>query len=190
AVRGGAVKEEDLYDCTDDSIVTVLEKASHSMDAAAGERIRDLLARFRNRRLYKRACVFPAYENESIQAELVDRFFASGGAAERENVERRIEEAVHFATGKSPHVIVYCPAKHMQLKEARIHVRWPGKPGVHPLAQFGDRIPRLADLERSYKNLWKFYVFCSEADPTVLAQVQAVAQAEFGAARNVYSLPK
>ncbi|MDF1838770.1 MAG: HD domain-containing protein [Planctomycetota bacterium] len=190
AVRGGALKEEDLYDCTDDSILTVLEKASTSMDREAGETIRELLSRFKNRRLYKRACVFPAYENEAVQEGLVERFFASGGAKERENVERRIEEAVHFATGRNPHVIVYCPAKHMQLKEARIHVRWPGKDGVHPLAAFGDRIPRLADLERSYKNLWKFYVFCSDSDPTVLAQVQAVAQAEFGDARNVYSLPK
>jgi hypothetical protein len=134
--------------------------------------------------------VFPAYENEAIQQGLVDRFFSGGGAKERENVERRIEEAVHFATGRNPHVIVYCPAKHMQLKEARIHVRWPGREGVHPLAHFGDRIPRLADLERSYRNLWKFYVFSSDGDPAVLSQVQAVAQAEFGDACNVYSLPK
>ena len=190
AVRGGALKEEDLYDCTDDSILIVLEKASKKLDRESGERIRDLLARFRGRRLYKRACVFPAYENADVQQGLVDRFFAEGGAKERENVERRIEDAVHFATGRNPHVIVYCPAKHMQLKEARIHVRWPGKEGVHPLAAFGDRIPRLADLERSYKNLWKFYVFCSDSDPAVLAQVQAVAQTEFGDARNVYSLPK
>lgn len=190
AVRGGALKEEDLYDCTDDSILIVLEQASKKMDREAGDRIRELLSRFRHRRLYKRACVFPAYENEAVQEQLVERFFAGGGAKERENVERRIEDAVHFATGRNPHVIVYCPAKHMQLKEARIHVRWPGKEGVLPLAHFGDRIPRLADLERSYKNLWKFYVFCSDSDPTVLAQVQAVAQSEFSEACNVYSLPK
>jgi HD superfamily phosphohydrolase len=190
AVRGGALKEEDLYDCTDDSILIVLEKASKSLDREAGDRIRELLTRFRGRRLYKRACVYPAYENEDVQQGLVDRFFSGGGAKERENVERRIEDAVHFATGRNPHVIVYCPAKHMQLKEARIHVRWPGQDGVHPLAHFGDRIPRLADLERSYRNLWKFYVFCSDSDPAVLAQVQTVAQSEFGDAKNVYSLPK
>ena len=29
-------------------------------------------------------------------------------------------------------VIVYCPAKEMQLKEARTHVRWPGRPEIRP----------------------------------------------------------
>lgn len=189
-VRGGALSEEDLYDCTDDSMLLVLESASTKLPEATGQRVRDLIRRFRHRQLYKRTCVFPAYENEAIQAQLVERFFANGGAKEREAVEQRIEDAVHFATGKRIHVIVYCPAQHMQLKEARIHVRWPGESQVLPLAHFGDRVPRLADLENSYRNLWKFYVLCSDADPEVLRQVQAVAQAEFQGARNVYALPR
>ncbi|HPF13829.1 MAG: HD domain-containing protein [Planctomycetes bacterium] len=188
-VRGGALSEENLYDCTDDSMAITLEKASQRLPEAQGQRVRELLQRFRNRQLYKRACVFPAYENEAVQQKLVERFFAAGGAKEREAVEQRIEDAVHFATGKHTHVIVYCPAKHMQLKEARIHVKWPGELGVFPLARFGDRVPRLADLERGYKNLWKFYVLCSDSDPAILDQVQRVSQAEFAGVRNVYTLP-
>ena len=138
--------------------------------------------------LYKRACVFPRYENEAVQEDLVQRFFASGGAANREQVEGRIQEMVRLATGRDTRVIVYCPAKRMQLKEARIHVRWPGTEGVLPLSEFRDRVPRLGDLETSYQNLWKFYVLSDASDPKVLAKVQDIAQAEFDSARNVYSL--
>ena len=50
-------------------------------------------------------------------------------------------------------LIVYCPAKRMQLKEARMHVRWPGAQGnepggVEPLSTYQARVPRLADLDR------------------------------------------
>ena len=83
---------------------------------------------------------------------------------------------------------MYCPAKEMQLKEARIHVRWPGVEGVRPLSDFSDKVPRLGDLERSYRDLWKFYVLCDSGDPDVLAKVQEIAAAEFPGVRNVYSL--
>ncbi|MEZ6006134.1 MAG: HD domain-containing protein [Planctomycetota bacterium] len=189
-VRGGAVTEEQLYDCTDDSILGVLTKASSQLPDETGRFVRTLIERFSARQLFKRACVFPAYENEEVQEKLVTRFFAAGGAAERERVEQRIEDAVHFATGRRIHVIVYCPARHMQLKEARIHVRWPGEPGVQSLSHFATKVPRLADLTRAYQNLWKFYVLCSDSDPEVLAQVQKVAQIEFAGATNVYSLPR
>jgi len=76
----------------------------------------------------------------------------------------------------------------MQLKEARIHVRWPGVEGVRPLSDCADRVPRLGDLERSYRDLWKFYVLCDNPDRDVLLKVQEVAAAEFPGARNVYSI--
>jgi hypothetical protein len=76
----------------------------------------------------------------------------------------------------------------MQLKEARIHVRWPGEEGVQPLSNFADRVPRLDDLERSYRDLWKFYVLCDSGRPDVLRKVQEVAAKEFPGARNVYSI--
>ena len=187
-VREEVLGEGDLYGTTDSSILDVLLRASEGASAETRDTVRDLVARFRERRLFKRACVFPAYENEEVQAELVDRFFAAGGGAARSLVEGRIEETVRFATGQDVRVIVYCPAREMQLKEARIHVRWPGVEGVRPLSDCADRVPRLGDLERSYRDLWKFYVLCDNPDRDVLLKVQEVAAAEFPGARNVYSI--
>lgn len=187
-VRAGAIGEADLYGTTDASVLDALLAAATKAPKDVGARVRDLVARFQERRLYKRACVFPAYENEEVQAGLVERFFAAGGGEARALVEGRIEETVRFATGQDVNVIVYCPAKEMQLKEARIHVRWPGEEGVQPLSNFADRVPRLDDLERSYRDLWKFYVLCDSGRPDVLRKVQEVAAKEFPGARNVYSI--
>ncbi|MFT7679634.1 MAG: HD superfamily phosphohydrolase [Planctomycetota bacterium] len=187
-VRAGTLEEEDLYDCTDDSVRGILIAAGARAGGATAPVVRDLVERLRLRRLYKRVCVFPRYENEEIQEQLVQRFFAAGGAKERERVEGRIQDMVRLATGREVSVIVYCPAKRMQLKEARIHVRWPGTDGVRPLSEFRERVPRLGDLESSYRNLWKFYVLCDAEDPGVLDRVQTVATAEFDEARNAYSL--
>ncbi|MGB0332030.1 MAG: HD domain-containing protein [Planctomycetota bacterium] len=187
-VREGALVEPDLYGTTDSSILEVLLRASGKCQPATQATVRDLVERFQERRLFKRACVFPAYENAEVQAELVERFFAAGGGEARALVEGRIEETVRFATGRDIKVIVYCPAREMQLKEARIHVRWPGVEGVRPLSDFADRVPRLGDLERSYRDLWKFYVLCDDPDRDVLLKVQEVAAAEFPGARNVYSI--
>ncbi|MEM6673421.1 MAG: HD domain-containing protein [Planctomycetota bacterium] len=188
-VREDALVESDLYGTTDHSVLDALiAAAKRSASDATREKVVDLVTRFRERRLYKRACVFPAYENEEVQAELVERYFAAGGGEARADVEGRIEETVEFATGRKVDVIVYCPAREMQLKEARIHVRWPGADGVQPLSTFDEWVPRLGDLERSYRNLWKFYVFCDSRERDVLLKVQEVAAAEFPGARNVYSV--
>jgi hypothetical protein len=169
----------------------MLERAVQKSGKEAREKVRSLVARFRARRLPKRACVFPRYENEAVQEALVERYFAQGGAKAREATEARIEDLVRFATGREVEVIVYCPAKRMQLKEARMHVRWPGprwnEPGgVEPLSTYQARVPRLADLERSYRDLWKFYVFADTSDPELLAKVQEIAQQEFREATDAY----
>ncbi len=189
-VRAGVLAEEDLYDCTDDSLMETLLRAGASGDEALRARVTDLVQRFRERRLYKRACVFPRYENSDVQDALVERFFASGGAVRRVEAEERIAELVRFATGTEVDVIIYCPAKRMQLKEAKIHVLWPGSPAVEPLAAYAERVPRLADLSRAYRDLWKFYVLADTHDPAVLRKVQEVAIAELGDAKNLYSIPE
>ncbi len=188
-VRGGALAEEDLYDQDDASILGTLEAAAKRLPKELRQRVEDVVRRFRERRLYKRVCVFPRYGNETQQAQLVERYFAQGGGEARASVEGRIEDLVRFATGKEVRVIVYCPAHTMQLKEARIHVRWPGEPTVKPLATFADRIPRLGDLEESYRNLWKFYVLADTRERDVLRKVQEIARAEFPGAVDVYAVP-
>ncbi len=187
ALAAGAVKEGDFQDQTDASVLDMLVRSTQKCDKAVKERVASLVIRFQERRLPKRACVFPRYANEAAQEDLVARYFAPGGAKARAEAEARIQDLVRFATGRSIEVIVYCPAKAMQLKEARTHVRWPGIPDVRPLSNFSEHIPRLADLERSYRNLWKFYVFADTHDPLLLAKVQEVALAEFKGAVNVYN---
>jgi len=189
-VRAQVLSEEDLYDCTDESLLeSLLQASGRSQDQDLALTVSDLVQRYRQRKLYKRACVFPRYENEQAQEELTTRFFASGGAARRIETEARIAELVHFATGQQVKIIIYCPAQRMQLKEARIHVLWPGADSVEPLAAYADRVPRLNDLSRAYRDLWKFYVFADSSDPMILRKVQEVAAAELSGASNVYSIP-
>jgi uncharacterized protein len=187
ALSGGHLKEEEFYDQTDASILDLLERSVSDAEPAIRDEVRELMKRLRSRKLYKRACVFPRYENKDVQEALVARFFAQGGARNRHEVEERIADQVRLATGQDVKLMVYCPAQRMQLKEARTHVRWPGEDQVRPLSHFSDQIPRLADLERSYRNLWKFYLFADTDDPALLNRVQEIAEKEFAEATNAYS---
>jgi len=186
SVNAGGIVEDDLYDQTDASILTLLEGSVAKASADVRTRVLGLTERFRMRRLPKRVCVFPRYGNEEVQEQMVNRYFSTDGAEERGATEERIRDLARFATGTEFDLIVYCPAKRMQLKEARIHVRWPGDAGVQPLSAYSDRVPRLKDLERSYRDLWKFYVFGDIADARALAKVQEIARGEFSGAIDAY----
>ncbi|NUP94992.1 MAG: HD domain-containing protein [Planctomycetaceae bacterium] len=187
ALRDKLVDEEDFYSATDDSALDLLDRAGERGSPSTGRRIRSLVQRYRDRRLPKRACVFPRQQNEGAQAELVARYFALEGHAARTAVEQRIEDLVRFATGRDVEVMVVCPARKMQLKEAATHVRWPGEDGLRPLSEHSARVPRLADLERAYRDLWKFYVFAATDEPALLKRVGEIAAGEFPGARNLYS---
>jgi hypothetical protein len=178
--------EEAFHEATDDSLLVLLEGAAARGPARVAERIRSLVARYRLRRLPKRVCVFPFAENHSVQGELVSKYFARERHVERAAVEQRIADLVRFTTGKQVEVMVTCPARAMQLKEAQTHVRFPGQDELRPLASWSDRVPRLADLERSYRALWKFYVFADVEDPLLLVKIGEIAAGEFAPARNVY----
>jgi len=190
--EAGALDGPELFDRTDASLLPLLDMAAVRAGGEVERSVQSLVERFRRRHLPKRACVFPRYENEEVQEALVARFFAKGCAPERRAMEERITDLVRFATGQAPRVMIYCPAARMQLKEAQTHVRWPGEERVRPLSDFADRIPRLKDLERSYRSLWKFYVFADTDDPDLLAKVQEVAldqfSEDFPGARNVYRI--
>ncbi len=188
AVAHELLREEDLYDRTDATLLELLEQRAGRAEPELARNLRSLCERFRNRRLPKRACVFPRYENRAVQEDLVARIFAPEARAQRSAIERRIADLVHFGTGKRVEVMLHCPAAKMQLKEARTHVRWPGENRVRPLSDFADRVPRLGDLERAYRDLWKFYVFADSSDPSLLRKVQEVALGEFPGAKNVYRI--
>ncbi len=186
ALGNELVREADFYGLTDAALLDLLERKSERTRPDVERRIQSLVERFRRRALLKRACVFPRYANEEAQEDLVARFFSPGRQAERWQVEERIADLVRFATGREIEVVLYCPAAAMQLKEVHTHVRWPGEAEVRPLSEYAARVPRLADLERAYRNLWKFYVFADTDDPALLCKVQEVALGELPQARNVY----
>lgn len=189
AVTNDLVVESDFYGLEDATLLHLLEsrgKAAIAESNPAGERIVSLVDRFRRRRLPKRAAVFPRYANEAVQERLVKNFFSVEASRNRAAAEERVMDVVRFATGQRVEVMFYCPAAKMQLKEAQTHVRWPGENGVRPLSDFAERVPRLADLERAYRDLWKFYVFADTTDTAILEKVQAASLAEFEGAQNVY----
>ena len=188
SLSAGLLEEGDVYDQTDASLLDTLDRRAAEGEPELAERVRRLVRRFAERKLLKRACVFPRYANAEVQEDLVQRFFTQQGRQERLAVEERVSDLVHFATGQRVEVIVYCPAAAMQLKEVATHVRWPGHDEVLPLAHFADRVPRLADLERAYRDLWKFYVFADTTDTALLRKVQEVALEEFPGATNVYEI--
>jgi uncharacterized protein len=192
-LQAGLVDETELYDQTDQSLLALYERAverpsptGRDADPALIRRIRNLIGRFQNRALFKRACVFPRSQNTAVQAQLVARYFARGCSAERAEVEARISDLVRFSTGQEVEVIVYCPAARMQLKEVATHVRWPGVGVPRPLMEFAEHVPRLADLERAYRDLWKFYVFVDTQDIELQRKVAAIALQEFPGAVNAY----
>lgn len=180
------IAEEDLYPTDDATLLDVLERGAERGKPAVARRVRSLVERYRRRRLPKRACVFPRLQNQAVQQELVERYFSLTQHAERTRVEERISDLVRFATGREVEIMLVCPAKRMQLKEAATHVLWPGENAVRPLSAYAERAPRLLDLERAYRDLWKFYVFADTDDQSLLARVAEIAAGEFPSATNAY----
>lgn len=188
ALLQGGLEPARLFDTTDESLWPLLEAHPPSYPEAAS-RYADMIARFRSRRLLKRACVYPLYANREAQDALVARFFAPGQHAERSRVEEAVTAELQAQGLTPPPVLLYCPARKMQLKEAATHLRLPGSP-ILPMSQFGDRIPRLADLERSYRDLWKLYVLAGTDDATTLEAIARAMARLVPEAVNVYQPPR
>jgi hypothetical protein len=188
ALRSGAASEHDLFDQTDCSMIGFL-RALDPGTAHVRERMRRLLDMFETRTLPKRAAVLPYYLNEPVQARLVAEYFARGGEQRRFAWEAEREDEASERFGRQVDVILYCPAREMQLKEARTLVRFPGAgERIRPLNELRAAIPRLADLEDSYRKLWKLYVFVSDPDPLVRSFIQERALAALPGARNALSI--
>jgi uncharacterized protein len=187
ALLDGGLAPEALYNQTDDSVLHLLD-AHPPADPDAAQRQREMLARLRSRRLLKRACVFPLYANRDVQENLVARFFAPGRHHARAELEAEVRVRLSAAGIEPPLVVLYCPARRMQLKEALTHVRFPDPAAIRPLATFADRIPHLAELERAYRDLWKLYVLAGTEDPAVLATIARIVGDLLPEATNVYDV--
>ncbi|MFM1872454.1 MAG: hypothetical protein RL398_1876 [Planctomycetota bacterium] len=189
ALRSGGLSAAELQRMTDESLLVRLEGLDLG-DAAATERLHRFVARYRRRALPKRVLVLPFYSNKDVQQELVETYFAPGKPEARFAWEAAREAEVKELLGEQHDVILYCPKRRMQLKEAKTLVRFPGNGDrILPLDAFAEDIPRLRDLAGSYPRLWKLYVFTSVEDKASRRRLQdACLRALPAGCRNALSL--
>jgi HD superfamily phosphohydrolase len=172
ALRQGALGLDELQWMGDESLIVRLAEIELG-DAAATARLVRFVQRFRRRALPKRVLVLPWYRNQELQDELLARYFAPGDPGPRFAWEAELERRAAAAFGQRVDVMLYCPARRMQLKEVKTLVRFPGAGGaLRPLDAFAGEIPRLRDLADSYPRLWKLYVFTSLVDRAARRQLQ------------------
>lgn len=189
ALRAGALTPDELQRMTDESLVVRLGEIELG-DALATERLRRFVARFRRRALPKRVLVLPYYTNAAVQNELLLRWFAPGHPEPRFEWEQEREQEARRALGADVDVVLYCPKRKMQLKEARTLVRFPGSgQRILPLDAFVGEIPRLSDLAQSYPRMWKLYVFTSATDVAARRRLQQLCMAALPpGCRNAFAL--
>jgi HD superfamily phosphohydrolase len=189
ALRAGALTAAELQQLTDESLVFRLG-ALELGDNAATDRLRRFVARYRRRALPKRVLVLPLYQNQSVQDELLATYFTPGQPDARFRWESEMEQQAQRAFGQPSDVILYCPKRRMQLKEAKTLVRFPGSGDrTLPLDAFAEQIPRLRDLADSYPRMWKLYVFSSLEDKSQRARLQAMCLAALpNGCRNAFVL--
>ena len=172
AMRAGALSAAELQVMTDESLVVRLGDLDLG-DREQNERLQRFVARFRRRALPKRVLALPYYQNREVQDELIETYFAPGRQEQRVAWEQRMEEQARRLLGTDVDILLYCPKRRMQLKEARTLVRFPGSgERTLPLDAFVDDIPRLRDLADSYPRMWKLYVFTSLVDKAQRRKLQ------------------
>jgi HD superfamily phosphohydrolase len=172
ALRAGALTAAELQRLTDDTLVYRLSQLDLG-DATATARLHRFVGRYGRRQLPKRVLVMPWHDNQGVQDELLATYFAPGQPEARFAWEAAMEQQAATAFGRPVDVILYCPKRRMQLKEAKTLVRFPGEgERLQPLDAFTARIPRLSDLAASYPRMWKLYVFTSLEDKAQRAELQ------------------
>jgi uncharacterized protein len=172
AMRSGALQAKELQSMTDESLVVRLGQLDLG-DVTATERLQRFVRRFRRRSLPKRVLALPYYQNQDVQDELVEAYFAPGKHEARFAWEQQLEQQASKALGQEVDILLYCPKRKMQLKEAKTLVQFPGSgPRTLPLDSFVDDIPRLRDLADSYPRMWKLFVFTSVEDKVKRRKLQ------------------
>lgn len=171
ALRSGELSPTVLQHSTDQSLLDLLGRLELG-DGEEQARLRRMHQAFARRQLPKRVLVLPAYLNGAVQDELIDTYFRPGAPETRFAWEAETEALAREELGIETDLIMYCPARRMQLKEARTLVRMPGTDGEpRPLLEYAEELPGMAHLQRSYLRLWKLYVFCSTPEPAQRKQL-------------------
>jgi len=180
----GGVDFSSLQKSTDAGLLSLLERVDIEDEYLRG-RLNIYVEALKKRLVPKRAAVFPVYANKECQEEFIKNFFGSGSTEFRRKVEEKFSAQLSKEFGHDIPVLLYCPSAKMQLKQAKLLVRWPGTQELAPLSSYADQVPRLADLEQSYQRMWKFYVLALTDDKAILARLGELAALEFPQAVNV-----
>lgn len=161
-----------LYDHSDDSLLRML---CHSKAGVAAE----LGNRLFNRQLYKVIDVFDDSAFRKAQESDHEIKFKDHALQvlsdpnHRREFEDELAEKIDTKPGS---VLVYAPPSNMNLKLARMNVRWKG--ADTQFCEIDDPIirPRLDEILRAHEMLWGIWLFC---EPTLSPNQRALAIEEF-----------
>ncbi|MCA9793775.1 MAG: HD domain-containing protein [Candidatus Eremiobacteraeota bacterium] len=151
----------ELSKLTDERLLAWLE-ANYGQDTVVA-RLMDHLA---SRRVYKRAYVLTRRIGEERRAQFVERYHLQ--AETRRAAETALAEKLRLKPGE---LIVYCPARGMQLKEADVLLKIDEGP---PRSMSELHLPEIQVLREKHQDLWKFYVFVA---PHLMERAAAISQA-------------
>jgi HD superfamily phosphohydrolase len=160
AVAEGLTLEE-IASLTDEGLWSLLESRYGHIRAVAY-----LMSSLRSRRLYKRVFLLTAELSQERRRHFVELYHQDAGHRSRAE-----SELAHSCKLSPEHLILYCPALKMQLKEGGLRVKVDcGAP------RSLDELPagEIGILKERHRLLWRFYVFLS---PEKMAGAEAVARA-------------
>jgi HD superfamily phosphohydrolase len=195
-------ESEELYSIGDEGLFTLFDKKIEEIrngkvakGAELAEGAERLLRSLRQRRLHKRFHVITTKRHQEI--DLPERY---SDPKARESLESRIENDFGLKPGS---IIIFCPTRHVTLKEAAALVAYERtnsggvlEPIVNPLnsedcltflknEKDQETAMRVRNVEDQYAGLWKLYVF---VDPAIIPvygyEIKQILNQELGTSRS------
>lgn len=156
----GHLKEEDLYEHTDDTLIRAMTKSDV---AATTARLAKALT---ERKLYYIAKVYEWEDFEALQAHdhRGDQEAKVKSQFIDPNARWKLENTIAEEIGADPgDVLIYAPPRPMNSKAAEMRVEWKGQ--AKRLRDIDDPImqPRLKQIIDSHEMLWKLYIFANHS---------------------------
>jgi HD superfamily phosphohydrolase len=151
---------EEISRLTDEGLWTLLEARYAELPT-----VRQLMRALRSRKLYKR--VFLTAELPEARRQHFAQLYHHD-PVRRAQAERELAGSCKL---RPEHLIVYCPALKMQLKEGKLPVKVDSGP-----SRSLDELPvdEIGILKQRHRLLWRFYVFLS---PDQMGKAEALARA-------------
>lgn len=161
AAVGEGLTLAEIASQTDEGLWALLESRFGQLPT-----VRELMGALRSRRLYKRVFLLTAELSEERRQHFARLYHHD--AARRALAEKELATTCKL---RPEHLIVYCPALKMQLKEGKLPVKVDAGP-----SRSLDELPvdEIGILKQRHRLLWRFYVFLS---PDQMGKAEALARA-------------